>query len=106
MIFELRTYTIKKGCRYKWVELMDTVIIPFQVQMGMTIIGSFISLDHEDEYIWIRRFNDEDHRKALYDAVYGSKCWKTEIKKAMGDMLIREKISVRRLKATPGSRIQ
>jgi hypothetical protein len=106
MIFELRIYTIKKGCRNKWVELMDRVIIPFQVEMGMTIIGSFISLDHEDEYIWIRRFNDEDHRKALYDVVYGSIYWKTKIKKLIGDMLIREKVSVRLLKATPGSGIQ
>jgi hypothetical protein len=106
MIFELRTYTIKKGFRDNWVELMDTVIIPFQVQMGMTVIGSFISLDHEDEYIWIRRFDDENHRNLLYNAVYGSTRWKTEIRAAMGDMLIREKVSVRLLEATPASRIQ
>jgi hypothetical protein len=106
MIFELRIYTIKKGCRNKWIELMERVIIPFQVEMGMTVIGSFISLDHEDEYIWIRRFNDEDHRKELYDAVYGSTYWKTKIKKLIGDMLIRKKVSVHLLKATPGSEIQ
>ena len=85
---------------------MERVIIPFQVEMGMTVIGSFISLDHEDEYIWIRRFNDEDHRKELYDAVYGSTYWKTKIKKLIGDMLIRKKVSVHLLKATPGSEIQ
>ena len=106
MIFELRIYTIKKGCRNKWVELMERVIIPFQVEMGMTVVGSFISLDHEDEYIWIRRFTGEDHRKALYDAVYGNIYWKTKIKNLIGDMLIREKVAVHLLKATPGSGIQ
>lgn len=104
--FELRTYTIKQGCRDPWVRLMESVVIPFQVEKGMTVIASFISLDEEDTYIWIRRFESEDQRKALYDAVYGSETWKTDIRTAMGDMLIREEIKVQRLEATPDSPIQ
>lgn len=106
MIFELRTYRIKPGCRNAWVDLMDRVIIPFQQQMGMTVIGSFINLEDEDEYIWIRRFDDEARRKQLYDAVYGSPRWKNEIRPAMADMLIREKVAVKRLQATLGSALQ
>ena len=101
MIFELRSYRIRKGCRDKWVSLMDTTVIPFQIRMGMVIIGSFVSLEDDDRYIWIRRFENEDQRRRLYDAVYGSDTWKTVIKPAMGDMLIREDIEVQLLEATP-----
>lgn len=104
--FELRTYTIKTGCREQWEELMDKVVIPFQIKMGMTVIGRFVDLEHDDLYVWIRRFEDEDQRKRLYDAVYNSETWLNEIKPGMGDMLIREKIVVQLLKPSKGSEIQ
>lgn len=105
-LFELRTYIIKEGCRDQWEALMDEIVIPFQLKMGMTVIGRFVDLEKEDQYVWIRRFDDDDQRKKLYDAVYGSETWNTEIKPAMGDMLIREKIEVRLLRPTKGSEIQ
>jgi hypothetical protein len=101
MFFELREYRIRDGRRDEFARLMDETIIPFQHKMGMTIIGSFISLDEDDLYVWIRRFESEDERARLYDAVYGSPFWKNDIRAAMGDMLIRETIKVRLLAATP-----
>ena len=106
MIFELRIYRIKKGYRDKWVKLMDTTVIPFQVRMGMVVIGSFVSLNDDGHYIWIRRFENEAERHRLYDAVYGSNEWKTVVKPAMGDMLVREDVDIRFLQATPCSPLQ
>lgn len=106
MIFELRIYRIKSGCMDKWVRLMDNTIIPFQAEKGMQVIGSFVSLDQENEYVWIRRFRDEEERGKLYDAVYGSDRWKNEIRPAMGDMLVRDKTEARLLEATPRSLLQ
>ena len=106
MIFELRIYHIKPGHRDQWVDLMERTIIPFQITMGMTIIGSFISRDDPDHYIWIRRFKNEEERLNLYDAVYGSDTWKKEIRPAMGDMLIREEVDVRMMEPTPSSWLQ
>ena len=106
MVFELRIYRIKKGYRDRWVKLMDDTIIPFQVRMGMVIVGSFVSLDDDGQYIWIRRFENEDERSRLYDAVYGSDEWRTVIRPAMGDMLVREEMDVRFLRATPHSPLQ
>lgn len=106
MIFELRTYRIKKGCMDKWVQLMDDTVIPFQKEKGMRVIGSFVSLERDDEYVWMRRFENEEQRGELYDAVYGSDAWKNRIRPAMGDMLLREEIDVRLLEATPGSALQ
>jgi hypothetical protein len=106
MIFELRIYRIKSGCMDEWVRLMDNTIIPFQTEKGMQVIGSFVSVDQENEYVWMRRFRDEEERSKLYDAVYGSDTWKNEIRPAIGDMLLREKTEARLLEATARSLLQ
>jgi hypothetical protein len=106
MIFELRIYRIKSGCMDEWVRLMDNTIIPFQTEQGMQVIGSFVSVGQENEYVWMRRFRDEEERRKLYDAVYGSDTWKNEIRPAIGDMLLREKTEARLLEATPRSLLQ
>lgn len=103
MFFELREYRIRDGRRNEFVQLMDEIIIPFQRSKGMVIVGSFVSLEEDDLYIWLRQFESEDQRKILYDAVYGDPYWKNEIKTSMGDMLIREKMKVRLLRTTPMS---
>ena len=90
MIYELREYRIREGRMEEWVELMDRMIIPFQEEMGMTVVGSFTVPEEEGLYVWIRRFPSREARRRLYDRVYGSDTWKNEIRPAMGDMLIRE----------------
>ncbi len=102
MLFELREYRIRDGRRDEFVRLMDETIIPFQRDKGMEIIGSFVSLEEPDLYVWLRRFESDEQRKKLYDAVYGDPYWTETIKPAMGDILIRETVTVRLLEATPG----
>ena len=106
MLFELRQYTINEGKREAFVQLMEEQIIPFQTQQGMTILGSFVSEEDDNTYVWIRRFHSEDERERLYDAVYNSEHWKNEIAPQVGDMMSRDSIVVRRLEATPRSPIQ
>lgn len=106
MLFELRQYTINEGRREEFVRLMEEQIIPFQTQQGMTILGSFVSEEDENTYVWIRRFQSESERERLYDSVYNSDHWKNEIAPQVGEMMSRDSISVRRLEATPRSPIQ
>jgi hypothetical protein len=106
MFFELRQYHIKGGQRERWVKLMEEEIIPFQVSKGMVVIGSFVAQEEEDLYVWIRRFEDEEERERLYDAVYESDYWKDEIRPQIDEMLDRETMKVTRLEATPKSVIQ
>ena len=65
MFFELREYRILPGQMDNWVNYMEEVIIPFQVSKGMVIIGSFVSKDESDLYIWIRRLKVK-HKKNLF----------------------------------------
>ncbi len=103
MFFELREYRTKPGQREKWVTFMEEVIIPFQVSKGMVIAGSFVGEQEDDLYVWIRRFDSEEQRESLYNAVYQSDEWKNVIAPQIPAMMDRERIVVRRLEATPRS---
>ena len=106
MFFELRQYRVKQGQRENWVRFMEETIIPFQIAEGMVVIGSFVGEQEEDLYVWIRRFESEEQREALYAKVYQSDYWKNEIAPLVGDMLDRDRTHVTRIVATPRSVIQ
>ncbi len=106
MFFELREYRTLPGQRENWVRFMEEEIIPFQVSKGMTILGSFVGEEEDDLYIWVRRFDSEEQREKLYEAVYGSEYWENEVAPRIPDMMDRSKIVVRRIEATPRSVIQ
>lgn len=100
MFFELRQYRIKDNRVAEWVKLMEEVIIPFQVSKGMVVVGSFTAPEQPDLYVWIRRFNSEDERIALYKAVYETDEWKQVIAPQIDPLLDRERIVVTRLEPT------
>jgi hypothetical protein len=106
MFFELRQYHVRPGQQEKWVKCMEEEIIPFQVKMGMVILGSFVGEEDASVYVWIRRFESEAERKRLYDAVYQSDYWKNEISPRVPTLIDREQIKVTRIVATPRSVIQ
>jgi hypothetical protein len=85
---------------------MEEVIIPFQISKGMVILGSFVGEEEKDLYVWVRRFESEEQREQLYEAVYESDTWKNEIAPKIPDMMDRSQIKVTRLEATPRSVIQ
>ena len=87
-------------------EELKPEIIPFQVKMGMVVLGSFVGEEDTSVYVWIRRFESEAERKRLYDAVYQSDYWKNEIAPRVPQMIDREQIKVTRIIATPHSVIQ
>jgi hypothetical protein len=106
MFFELRQYRCKPGQRDRWVKFMEEVIIPFQVSKGMVIVGSFVGQQEPDLYVWIRRFDDEGEREALYKAVYETDYWKNDVAPRVSEMLDREKTVVTRIEPTSRSVIR
>ena len=106
MLFELRQYRIRPGQMENWVKFMEDIIIPFQTSKGIVVAGSFVGDEEDDLYVWIRRFEDEEDRKRLYEAVYESDTWKNEIGPKVSEMMIREKVVVTRLWSTSRSVIQ
>jgi len=101
--YELRQYHVRPGKMAAWLKVMEEEIIPFQVAKGMVITGSWRGESNDSVYVWMRRFESEAQREALYKAVYESDHWKKEIAPRIPDLLDREKIVVTRLTPTTRS---
>jgi len=106
MFFEFRYYRCKPGQRERWIQFMDEVVIPYQISKGMVVVGSFYGEQEDDLYVWVRRFDSEEQREALYAAAYGSDYWKIELSPQVEEMLYRDQIVVHRLSPTPHSVIR
>ena len=98
--FELRTYKVFPGKMDEWLKYMEDVIIPFQVGKGMVIHGSFTVISDNDTYIWIRRFESNDHKDDLYEKVYKSEEWLNKISPNVQKLIDVKKIKVDELCST------
>jgi hypothetical protein len=101
--YELRQYHVRPGKMAEWVKIMEEEIIPFQVSKGMVICGSFRGETDDSKYVWLRRFESEGEREALYKAVYDTDHWKTKIAPRVPDCLDRDKMVVTRIVPTARS---
>jgi NIPSNAP protein len=104
--YELRQYKVLPGKMDEWVKIMEQEIIPFQVSKGMVITGSFRGETDQSVYIWLRRFESEAQREALYKAVYESDYWKNEMAPRVPEYLDRSAIVVTRIVPTQKSTVQ
>ncbi len=101
--YELRQYKILPGKMDAWLELIEGTIIPFQISKGMVITASFRGEQDDSIYVWMRRFETEQQREQLYQAVYQSDRWKNEIGPKVGELMDRSAIQVTRLLPTTKS---
>ena len=115
--FELRIYQVLPGKMQEWISFMEDTIIPYQVKNGMVIHGSFV-MDSSDEfsiqngerimnsetkgntYVWIRRFENKEHKEKLYKAVYESADWMNDIGPKVAKLIDRNSIAVHNLTST------
>jgi hypothetical protein len=104
--YELRQYKVLPGKMNEWVKIMEEEIIPFQISKGMVICDSFRGETDDSVYVWLRRFESEAQREALYKAVYDSNHWKTEIAPRVPNCLDRSGMVVTRIIPTSKSTIQ
>ena len=101
--YELRQYKIRPGKMDEWIQLMEEEILPFQISKGMVVTGSYRGEDDDSVYIWMRRFESEEERERLYEAVYESDHWKESIGPRIPDLMDRSAVQVTRIVPTPKS---
>jgi hypothetical protein len=106
MFFELRQYRIVPGKRDEWVTFMEERIIPGQLAHRVVIVGSFMGQEDDDLYVWLRRFESEEHFAVFNETYYGSDEWTMELEPRVQQMLDFSSMVVTRLAATPLSVIQ
>jgi hypothetical protein len=56
MIVEMRTYKLKPGMRARFLQIFHSKSIPAHVQLGMKILGPFLSIEDPDTFFFMRGF--------------------------------------------------
>ncbi len=101
--YELRQYKILPGKMDEWIQFMEEEILPFQISKGMVVTGSYRGEEDDSIYIWMRRFENEEERERLYEAVYESDEWKEKIAPRVPELMDRSAVQVTRIVPTPKS---
>jgi hypothetical protein len=87
MIIEMRTYKTKPGKRTEFLEIFRTRSVPAHMEIGMKILGPFLSIDDPDRFFFMRGFPDLPSREPMKAKFYEGKLWKDELESLVMPML-------------------
>ena len=87
MIIEMRTYKTKPGCRSKFLQIFRSDSIPAHAEIGMKILGPFLSVEDEDTFFFMRGFPDASARDSMKEKFYQGKLWKEKLENLLMPML-------------------
>jgi hypothetical protein len=79
MIIEMRTYKIKPGKRSEFLEIFRSKSIPAHADIGMKILGPFLSIEDPDTFFFMRGFPDLPSREPMKAKFYEGELWKREL---------------------------
>lgn len=80
MLLEIRTYTLHPGKRPEFVDWFEVEVAPAMEAAGMTIVGTFESVEDENVFVYMRSFADEDERNQMTSTFYESETWRSGMK--------------------------
>jgi hypothetical protein len=87
MIIEMRTYKTKPGKRTQFLEIFRSRSIPAHKNIGMKIIGPFLSVEDPDTFFFMRGFPDLPSREPMKAKFYEGDLWKGELEGLMMPMV-------------------
>jgi len=87
MIIEMRTYKTKPGMRAQFLEVFHSKSVPSHREIGMKILGPFLSLEDPDTFFWMRAFPDLRSRDPMKAKFYEGDLWKRELENILLPML-------------------
>lgn len=79
MIVEMRTYKTKPGKRAGFLEIFRTRSVPAHDEIGMKILGPFLSVEDPDTFFFMRGFPNLASREPMKARFYESDLWKNEL---------------------------
>src|SRR6201998_2128541 len=65
MIIEMRTYKLKPGCRSRFLEIFRSKSMPAHAEIGMKIVGPWLSIEDPDTFFFMRGFPDLQSREPM-----------------------------------------
>src|SRR5690349_24845696 len=87
MIIEMRTYKTKPGKRSQFLDIFRTKSIPAHAEIGMKILGPFLSVEDEDTFFFMRGFPDLQSREPMKAKFYEGELWKQELENLLMPMI-------------------
>jgi hypothetical protein len=87
MIVEMRTYKLRPGTRTRFLEIFRSKSIPKHVQLGMKIMGPFLSIEDPDTFFFMRGFPDLSSREFMKAQFYEGDLWKRELESVLMPMI-------------------
>jgi hypothetical protein len=87
MIVEMRTYKTKPGSRSQFLEIFRSKSMPAHAEIGMKILGPFVSVEDPDTFFFMRCFPDLQSREPMKARFYEGELWKTELENVLMPML-------------------
>ncbi len=94
MIIEMRTYKTKPGLRAKFLEIFRTRSVPAHAEIGMKILGPFLSVEDPDSFFFMRGFPDIASRDPMKAKFYEGALWKGELENVVMPMLEKYEVIV------------
>jgi hypothetical protein len=94
MIVEMRTYKLKPGMRARFLQIFRCKSIPAHVQLGMKILGPFLSIEDPDTFFFMRGFPNRASRDPMKAMFYEGDLWKRELENVMMPMIDKYEVVV------------
>ena len=94
MIIEMRTYKTKPGKRSQFLEIFRSRSIPAHAEIGMKILGPFLSVEDPDTFFFTRGFPDLPSHAPMKAKFYEGEFWKRELKNILLPMLEEHEVVV------------
>ena len=94
MIIEMRTYKTKPGKRSEFLEVFHSTSIPAHQEIGMKILGPFLSVDDPEIFFFMRGFPDLPSREPMKARFYEGELWKSELENILMPMIEKYEVVV------------
>lgn len=94
MIIEMRTYKTRPGMRARFLEVFRAQSIPAHQEIGMKILGPFLSIEDPDTFFFMRGFPDLASREPMKAKFYEGELWKLELEGVLMPMLDKYEVAL------------
>ena len=83
MIIEMRTYKLKPGARDRFLVIFRAKSMPAHAEIGMKILGPWLSIEDPDTFFFMRGFPDLESREPMKTKFYEGRLWKEELEQVL-----------------------
>ncbi len=94
MIIEMRTYKTRPGCRSEFLQIFRSRSVPAHAEIGMKILGPFLSVEDPDTFFFMRGFPDLRSREPMKARFYEGELWKGELENILLPLLEKYEVVV------------